>query len=347
MCVRATFHWVGGAYLLILGLSLLLLPQGQLGIWVDLIWLRGACMAVAGLAVLWLGLVELPRRVTLAFCVVVTVPQLLTVVDYAQLGKASGAAILAFFSAGVLWLPYVRHETGWAGWRPDLLGLVLGACAAAFGLGLLLGDADIATLQRLGVSPSLFGAASLASGSAVVAAQLLPRIPSALRWAAQLLCGTIIWLLAVLMARLAPEYWVLDAAGYLRGSATAVLPWLTARADYVDRHAFRPRLAMALLAVGVAPVLVVAPLLLNAVAPQLAQDLPARQGAFGVVLAVLLCAVLVGWWLAGQLVAPIAAMAREVDRLAHGERPEAVDLASLLRELCPPCGPTRPTWIAS
>ena len=60
----AALRWFGAAYLLVLGMSFLILPRGPISPMYGLIWLRGPFFILSGLTLLWLCSLRLSRRAT-------------------------------------------------------------------------------------------------------------------------------------------------------------------------------------------------------------------------------------------------------------------------------------------
>lgn len=317
-------HGIGGIYLLVLGMSLLILPQGSLGPWIGAIWLRGACTALSGLALLWMFGTQLSPALKLVLSVLIAVPQGLFAAEYARLGSTSTAVLLALFALGFLLAPLAPPSIPTHSWRPDALGLVLGAAQAFQGLDLLLRPAAAVIVPaQLGVSATVFGVVFLCSGLGVVFTQLVPGNTLVVRKFAHVLSGgAILALWSAQAALVDPVYWVLGAAVVIRGVATVLLPWLSPYITQIDRHAIRPRLALALITTSLVPLLIVIPIVLHAIDQGSGATIAVqtRQLAFGIAILAALTAGIGGWWLAGQLAAPLQALTQGVDSIARGER---------------------------
>lgn len=352
-----TLRWVAGLYFLILGASLLLLPQGPLGLWLGTAWLRGICSAAGGLALLWLAATTPSQRTATLISIFVAVPQFLFAAEFFTLGVIPSAAVLLLFAIGVLLAPLSSppHSTG--GWQPDALGLILGLAEAIQGIDLLTRPSAGAIVPPgLGLSASVVGYLFVLGGGGVVLTQLLPHLPMAVRYAAHGLGGSaILGLWAAIATFVDPLYWVLGVATVLRGAATIILPWWSERATRFDGRSLRVRLALALVTVAIVPVLVTLPMLLNeveqgAIERALVQpgSLPPatgtmvgldlnriRQVAFGIMVLGAFSAGAVGWWLAGRLAAPLITLMNVVGKIAAGERHRSIphegptELASL------------------
>lgn len=317
-----TLRPIGGFYLLILGMSFLLLPQGQLGVWLQPIWVPGAGLVVAGLASLWLSVVPLPRRPAAAIASLCSLPPLIIAGAYLFLGALPAAATLGFVTLSLILAPFIPPIAPDGPRRPDALGLVFGAAAVVQGLDFLARPDSIANLPAaLGMPALPLSLLLISIGLAVVVTQLVTVTPSALYWLAHISYGlTMIGLQAAIAIVVDPLYWVLGAATYLRGASVLILPWLSARAACVDRVAFRPRVALALLTVAILPIAIALPLVIATIPLYSAELATARQVAFGSTLLVMLGASVGGWWLAGSLTAPLTRLMRGVNRIAGGQR---------------------------
>ncbi|GAB4191949.1 MAG: hypothetical protein OHK0022_05880 [Roseiflexaceae bacterium] len=316
-----TLRPIGGFYLLILGASFLLLPEGQLGVRLQPLWLPAICVFVGGLANLWLSVVTLPRRISIPVTALATLPVLGIAVAYLVIGAVPPGATLGFLALGLLLAPFTAPLRPDDPPRPDALGLVFGGAAVVQGAGFLITPESATSLiERLHISYLPLGLLVLGGGCAVILTQLLP-VPATLRWLAHGVCGlTTIGLQLAVAAFVQPLYWMLGAAAFLRGGSVLLLPWLGPRAAAFDRSAFRPRVALALLTASVLPVGVALPVVL-ATLPELTPEIArARQVAFGVTLLVMLVASVGGWFLAGSLTAPLTRLMSGVNQIAEGRR---------------------------
>ena len=338
----ATLRWTAGLYFLILGASFLLLPQGSVGPWLGIMWLRGACSAAGGLALLWLVGTQPSRRVALAVSTLVVIPQLLFAAEYFTRGTVAAGAILVLFSLGIL-LAALSPPTETTAPQPDALGLVLGLGQAVQGVDLVLRPAAGAVVPPgLGIPPATVGYVFILGGVAVVLTQLRPGLPRRVRYAAHALGGvSILGLWAALAVFQDPLYWVLGAAVVLRGVSTVILPWWSERAARFDSQSLRARLALALVTVALVPLLVALPLVMSEVETHAignALVLPGatlnteavagpdlnrvRQVAFAIAVLGALAAGAAGWWLATRLAAPMVHLINAVGRIAEGKRDE-------------------------
>jgi len=314
-----TFRWFCGAYLLILGMTFLILPQGALGIWLQPIWFYGACIAGAGLGTLWLAAVNLPKRLTIALSVLTTLPLLVVVAGYVSLASILPAVTLGLLMLGILCLPFGPAQPQTHN-LPDLLGVILGILVAGFGIDLLTRPgAAVAVPPALGLSPRLVSWVFIGLGVAVVAVQLVRVVPGGLRKAAHLAAGGA--LLAMWIAQclfIDSLYWILGAASVLRGLTTAFLPWWSRRAAGVDTQGVRLRNALSLFTAALIPVLIAVPLLLHTVGDQMIGRAPIRSVAFGLTILLALGAGIIGWWFSGRLTAPLTVLTQRVNRIANG-----------------------------
>lgn len=337
----ATLRWVAGLYFLILGASLLLLPQGSLGPWLGIMWLRGACSAASGLVLLWLAGTQPGRRVALTVSVLVVVPQLLFATEYLIRGTIPAGAILVLFSLGIL-LAALAPPVQTVAPQPDALGLVLGLGQTVQGFDLALRpEAGIVVPAGLGIPAPTVGYLFILGGSAVVLTQLWPSLPRLLRTTAHALSGVgVLGLWVALAVFQDPLYWVLGAAVVLRGVAIVILPWWSEAVARFDNRSLRVRLALALVTVALVPLLVALPLVLNEVEsrsienalvpPGASPPFPTlvaaselsrvRQVAFGIAVLGGLAAGAAGWWLASRLAAPMVHLMNAVGRIAEGQR---------------------------
>lgn len=312
----AALRWVAGAWFLSLGLSFLLLPQGSLGPLLGLAWLRGALSVCSALCLLWVAGAAPPRRMALALHVLAVVPQLFFAFEFLRLGAIPSGAMLSLLAVAILLAPFARSSTSVPP-RTDLLGLVLGAAQAILGLDMLSNPASASVLVRFGINPMVVGALMLLAGFSIVVVQLAPRATR--RWAHGF-AGALMFGLWLGQALLDPAYFVLGTALLIRALATTMLPWFSDSLTRFDRSSLRVRFALALFSVSLVPPLVVLPIVLDTLDPTGTESLGVRQLAYGVTLFGALVFAAVGWWLAGQLIAPLTTLVRGVKRIADGER---------------------------
>ena len=90
----AALQWVSGIYLLVLGMSLLLLPRSVASVSADTWQLRGAVTAATGIALLWVAGTAPPRIVAMLIYLLAAALQALFAVDFLVRGSISGAALL-------------------------------------------------------------------------------------------------------------------------------------------------------------------------------------------------------------------------------------------------------------
>jgi signal transduction histidine kinase len=316
-----TLRLFSGCYFLILGMSFLLLPQGPLGVWLQPIWIPAACLVAAGLVILWLAVLKPTRRIAFVLSALFALPLLVIAGANLLLGGISTAAILGFLTIGMILAPLAAPGNTHATERPDALGLALGGVVLVQGLDFMIRPQPPTSVPgALGIPALPLGLILVCSGSAVIAVQLIGRVSSIARWVVHIVCGLAVLALQVAIATFVdPLYWALGAAAMLRGVATLTLPWWNRHAASFDRSAFRPRLALALVTAALVPVGIALPIVLAAI-PQESPELAlAQQMAFGSTLFVILLAGVGGWWLAGNLSAPLEHLMREVDQIALGQ----------------------------
>lgn len=315
-------RWFAGIYFLLLGASLLVLPQGGLGLWLGSTWLRGAATFASGLLLLWLLVLEPPRPTQIALYLVAALPHLISGVEYLRAGTLTPAVTLLLLAAGVIAAPLLPAQPAGGARRPDALGLVLGAALLFQGLDILLRPAAAATVATaLGFTPAQIGLLFATGGLLVVVTQLATGLPELALKAAHGFAGSLVlaqWV--ALSATIAPIYWVLGAAVVLRGLTLVALPWWTPRAARFDPQALRVRLALALITAALVPLMAVLTMVLRAVEQVEADLTMVRQLAYALTIGAAACAGAGGWWLAGRLASPISMLMLAVGRIAAGER---------------------------
>ena len=313
-------RWVGGAYFIILGVTLLLLPQTALGSLLGFAWLRGALSIFSGLCLFWLASSALPPRTARWLHVAAALPQFWIAFEFLRLGSLQSASILFCLAVAMLFAARVRSATANTGPQIDLLGIVLGMSQAGLGLEWMVNPSLAVVLANSGIPPFVAGAAALASGLLVAAAQFMPRAPGWTRWAMHLCGGLVMLLLWAGLVSYDVSYALLYSAMLLRGLATVLLPWLGPRLAHIDSHSLRLRLALALSTVALLPPLAGFTILLAALDPTNIALASVRQLVFALTLFGALAAGVAGWWLAGQLAQPVAAAVHGVRRIADGQR---------------------------
>ncbi|MFN8590554.1 MAG: ATP-binding protein [Thermomicrobiales bacterium] len=313
-------RWVGGVYLLLLGVSLLILPPAPLSSPVDS-ELRGAVRALGGLALLWLAVIVPGPRVMLAVLALVAAPQLWFAAEFWRQGMVPGAATLGLLAVALILTALRPVPAPCPAPRADALGLVFGAAQAVQGAAYMLEPRLAGPIPAaLGLSSVACGVLLLVSGVAVVLAQLLPRLPAAVYSAVHLVGGAaplLVW--AAVGLRVDTAYLYLGAATLVRGAAIMTLPWLSGRLECFDGRTLGPRLALALGTASLVPLLVVVPLLLDATVGR-AGHAEVRRVVFGGTLALLIVTGVAAWWLAARLATPLATLTRSVESVAAGDR---------------------------
>jgi signal transduction histidine kinase len=313
----AALHWFGAAYLLILGMSFLILPRGPINPLFGLIWLRGPLLALSGLALLWLCTLRLSGRASVVAHVLAAGPPLAVGVWYLFLQSYSPAATLLLLGLAVALSPFAPREVSQSAWQPDALGIVLGLALAVDGLELLLRPTP--PVVPYGIQSAL-AVVFVLSGAAVTATHLTTRTPAPAAWIAHLAAGlSVLVLVVVLAVGLAPLLWVLNASGLLVAVAIALLPWLSGRAARMESDTVRVRLAIVLFSGSLVTLLIAVPVVLTLAEAGGRAEAATRQAAFGVTLALVILAAIVGWFLARQLVVPLARLIAGVERIAAGE----------------------------
>ena len=312
----AALHWFGAAYLLVLGMSFLILPRGPIEPLYGLIWLRGPLLAASGLALLWLCTLRLPRRADVAVHALVSVPPLAVSAWYVYLGSYGPAITLFLLGLAIAASPFAPRRSPATRWTPDALGLVLGLALAAQGAELLLMQGP--PVVPLGMQDGL-AVAFVASGGAVAAAHLTVRTPIPVAWAVHVAAGAALLVLYVVLAvGIASSLWVLNASALLMAFTVTALPWLSVRLVSRGAPAVRPRFAVALFSASLVTVLIAVPVVLALGESPTGEEVAVRQAAFGVTLALALGAAVAGWLLARQLVGSLARLAAAVERIAGG-----------------------------
>jgi signal transduction histidine kinase len=318
----ATLRPVGGFYLLILGTSFLLLPQGQLGVWLQPVWIPGALLVTTGLMTLWLTVLDLSRRLTVVLTVISSLAPLGVAIAYALIGAFAGAAVLGFLALGLLLAPFVPRASITSTPRPDALGLVFGGAAAVQGLDYLVRTTSAeGLLADLGVYAPPIAVLLLVGGCAVILTQLIVRLPRWVRWASHVLCGlTVIVMQVTIAVALDPLYWSLGAAALIRGATILSLPWLSDRLMRIDDNAFQLRVSLALLTTAIVGVVIALPIVIATITERSTELTIARHVAFASTLIVMLLASMGGWVLAGKLTNSLTQLMRGVDQVAAGQR---------------------------
>jgi signal transduction histidine kinase len=315
----AALRWFAAAYLLILGMSFLILPRGPINPLYGLIWLRGPVFVLSGLTLLWLCTLNLSRRGSVTAHLLAAVPPLAVGVDYVHLQAYGPAAMLLLLGLAVGLAPFAPPRPLTTSWRPDALGLVLGLGIAAQGIDLLVRSQPPVVPYGL---QGAFGGAFAVFGLAVAGTHVTAGAPVLLCRIVHVAAGVSVVVLCVILAiGVSPVLWVLNTPSVFAGLAILALPWLSHRMVRVDAHTVRARLAIGLFTGALVPLLIAVPvvLALRDSAGQGATD-ATKQAAFGVTLLLSIAAVFVGWLLARQLVVPLSRLGAGVELIAAGER---------------------------
>ena len=301
----AALRWFAAAYLLILGMSFLILPRGPISPMYGLIWLRGPLFVLSGLALLWLCTLRLSRRGAVTAHLLAAVPPLAVGVTYINLQAYGPAVMLLLLGSAIALVPFAPPRPMTTAWRPDALGLVLGLGLAAQGVDLLVRSQPPVVPYGL---QGAIGMAFTVFGLAVAVTHVVTGVPLLLSRLVHVAAGVSLLVLCVVLAvGVSPVLWVLNAPSVFAGLAVLALPWLSARMVRADAHTVRARLAVGLFTGALVPLLIAVPvvLALHDSAGQGAH-VEARQAAFGVTLLLSIAAAFAGWLLARQLVVPLS-----------------------------------------
>lgn len=332
----ATLPWIAGVYFLVLGASLLILNPGT-PLFTDLPWLRGAITATSGLLLLWLAGIAERRAVVCGLYGLVAIPQLVIGLQFVWRGSYAPGATLISFALGllgaavVLWrrgehLPslYAVEAAGagrvGSGAPLDLAGFVLAGSMVVQGLDDLLRPGAAAGLPPLLASwlPTL-GVLFLAGGIALALAQVLPRLPARVRWAAHGFAGLVLlWTWVLFSAGGALGVWLRGSSLALSAVAAAFLPYLGSSAARLDRQTFYLRLALALVTATTLPLLIGLTAMVAFESPS--PSMAVREIAFSVAILTLAAGTASGVLLAARLSRPLQLVVQGVGRIASGER---------------------------
>jgi signal transduction histidine kinase len=315
----AALRWFAAAYLLILGMSFLILPRGPISPLYGMIWLRGPLFVLSGLALLWLGTLHLSRRGAVTAHLLAAAPPLAVGASYIHLQAYGPAAMLLLLGVAVALAPFASPRPLTTAWRPDALGLVLGLGIAAQGADLLVRSQPPVVPYGL---QGAIGVAFLVFGLAVAGTHIVTGVPVLLSWPVHVAAGASVVVLCVIIAiGVSPVLWVLNTPSVLAGLAALALPWLSPRMVRIDAHTARARLAIGLFTGALVPLLIAVPavLALRDATGDGATD-ATKQAAFGVTLLLSIVAAFAGWLLARQLVVPLSRLGAGVERIAAGER---------------------------
>jgi signal transduction histidine kinase len=314
----AALHWVGAAYLLILGMSFLILPRGPIHPLYGLIWLRGPLLVCSGLVLLWLCTLRPSRRASVTAHALAAVPPLAVAVWYAFLRNYGPASTLLLLGLAIALCPFAPRRTSPTSWTPDLVGLVFSVALAAQGADLLLRPTP--PVIPYGAQGAL-GVLFIVSGCAVAVTHLTVRTPVVVAWVAHAAAGASLSVLYVLLAvGISSTLWVLDASGLLLALTFLTLPWLSGRLSRVRGDGVRVQLAIVLFSASIVTLLLAVPVVLALAEAGGQADASARQAAFGVTLGLSVLAAVAGWFFARSLLTPLSRLVAGVERIAAGER---------------------------
>ena len=315
----AALRWFAAAFLLILGMSFLILPRGPIDPLYGLIWLRGPLLILSGLMLLWLCALRLSRRRSVTLHVLAALPPLAVAAWYIHLQAYAPAVMLLLLGLGVALSPFAPPRPPTASWRPDALGLVLGLGLAAQGIDLLARPTPPVVPYGLQAPLAVL---FVVFGFAVAGSQGVPQLPIAVRWLIHAVAGVSLLVLCVVLAvGVSPVLWLLNASGVLVAITLLVLPWSSRRTALLDTDTIRVRLAISLYTGALVPLLIAVPIVLalrDSAGP--AAD-STKQAAFAVTLLLSVAAAVAGWLLARQLVVPLSRLGVRVERIAAGVRP--------------------------
>ena len=177
----AALRWFAGSYLLLLGISFLILPRGPINPLHGLVWLRGPFFVLSGLAMLWLCTLRLSRRASVVSHLLAAVPPIAVAAQYIHLHAYAPAVTLFLLGVGIAFSPVAAPRPLSSAWRPDALGFVLGLGLAAQGIDLLArpqpGVMPFGVYYEMAVIFVVFGVA-------IAFSQFVRRTPRLVRYAA-------------------------------------------------------------------------------------------------------------------------------------------------------------------
>ena len=177
----AALRWFAGSYLLLLGISFLILPRGPINPLHGLVWLRGPFFVLSGLAMLWLCTLRLSRRASVVSHLLAAVPPIAVAAPYIHLHAYAPAVTLFLLGVGIAFSPVAAPRPLSSAWRPDALGFVLGLGLAAQGIDLLArpqpGVMPFGVYYEMAVIFVVFGVA-------IAFSQFVRRTPRLVRYAA-------------------------------------------------------------------------------------------------------------------------------------------------------------------
>ena len=309
-------------YLLIMGISFLILPRGPINPLPGIVWLRGPLLVLSGLVLLWLCVLPMPRRTAIAAHVLVALPPLAVAAEYVHLRSYGPASTLFVLGLGVAISPLATPRRISSVFRPDALGIVLGLALAGHGISLLAqSQPDVIPYGLYYEIAILF----VVFGVAVAVTHLFPLVPASLRWVAHLgagAAGLALWV--ILALGIGPILWLLNLSMVVVGFGFLALLWLSPRMAAFAPDTVRTRLAGGLFSGALVPLLIAVALVLAAPGMSSTASDDTREMAFGVAIALSIAAGAAGWWLALILVTPLSRLVRMVERVAAVVRPVAL-----------------------
>jgi serine phosphatase RsbU (regulator of sigma subunit) len=313
-------RWFAGAYLLLLGMSFLILPRGPINPLHGLVWFRGPAFVLSGIAVLWLAVLPMTRRQSLAAHMLVAVPPLAVAAEYIHLQSYGPAMTLLLLGLALAVSPLARSRPPTRSFRPDALGIVLGLALGAQGLELL------SVLNAPHVIPyglqAAVGIVYAVFGFGTAACHLVPRTPGQVRYAAEMGAGLSLLALWIILALgYGPILWLLNFSAVILAAAFIAMPWLSGPIASFAPDTVHTRVAGYLFTGALVPLLITVPLVLATPGMSGSASTSTRQLAFGVSIAMSIVAGAAGWWLAGVLAHPIARLLSGVEAIARGVRP--------------------------
>jgi signal transduction histidine kinase len=314
------FRWVTGIYLIMLGISLLVLPPGNLGVRLSPVWAYAGGVFIAGLVYLWVNVLRLPRRSKILLSIPIALPLIFSTLVYVELGLIAPASILSLLALGIVWsalAPPVDDTR----YHPDYLAIAFGIAQVMVGLdySTRLGVSAVFPAAA-GISENTVGIVFMLAGAGVVLTQLIAVTPDALRRLVHAIAGlSLVGLLILQSIYIDTLYWILGAATLIRGLTTALIPWISPWLHRFDNYALHPRLALGLVTAAIAPTVVAITVLLSLIGEDMIGRSISRPLLFGATLLFALLAGIAAWWAAGQLAAPLSALVQSVRKVPQGD----------------------------
>lgn len=312
----ASLRWIGGAYLLVFGASMLLLLPGASARHQHMM-LEGTAVATAGLLLLWVAAAGgSVRAETLAHGLAGTLLGLTAWYEWHSLHPILAASYTVL--AGCVALG-AAAPTGVRG-RVDIFALSIGIAAMLRGVGSLL----IPELELRADTPA-DSLLLICMGLAIAATHLHPGVSMRTRRAVHLAAGVGLaasWLPIAFTGQ--PNGQIIALAGVERACFLAALPHMGSWLGRADRRSARLRVSVALAFAAILPVLISLPLLLMMVdAGGAARDtstLPSiRAVATALLLGTGLASGVAGWWFAGRMTRSLRGIEAALARIAAGE----------------------------